>query len=85
MTLFSGDLLKRNRMHAGFSAQALADAIGCTRNTICNYESGWSEPTSSRLFHISETLGVPFMEFFTYPPRPAIAIDCHTLPETFDE
>jgi transcriptional regulator with XRE-family HTH domain len=54
-----GDRIRRARARAGWSQQQLADAIGKSRLTIHNYESGKSAPGPVERAAIAEALHVP--------------------------
>ena len=42
----------------------LASILGVSRNTIANYESGKTEPTTGDLYQIANTLGCQITDFF---------------------
>lgn len=53
------DRLRKAREHAGLSQAELADAIGVSRNSISNYESGHTTPRVIVLNAWALTTGVP--------------------------
>lgn len=51
--------LEACRVNAKLKQQELADQIGVSRATICNWEKGKSSPKSVQLQKISKITGVP--------------------------
>src|SRR5262245_61298286 len=69
-----GASIRRQREAMGMTVAQLAEAIGVSRNTLTNYESGKTEPTASDLVQLSDALGCPVSELLgiekvTPPPR----------------
>lgn len=60
---------------AGWSQAELAAAVGVSRGTIANTESGVSIPRSDVLGRIAHALGVPVESLFTHAPEAARAVD----------
>ena len=64
----------RNRIRAlrfergEMTQQALADAIGLTRQTVIAIEQGRYSPSLEAAFMIARTLGVPLEDVFQYEP-----------------
>ncbi len=48
--------------------QALADAVGVTRQTIIAIEKGRYSPSLEVAFRMAETFGVPLEQVFQYRP-----------------
>ena len=56
--------------HGEMTQQALADAVGVTRQTILAIEQGKYSPTLEAAFRIAAVFGVPLEQVFQYdPPR----------------
>ncbi len=53
-----GDRIKEARKARGFTQKELADLIGTSKNTICNYEGGYREPDVVKINALSKALGV---------------------------
>lgn len=58
--------LKAARINAGLSQKEMAELLGISKNTVCNWENGDSEPNASQLRKISELSGIP-MDFIFVP------------------
>lgn len=58
------------RKSSDMSVKYLADAVGTHRNTIANYESGKTEPTSNNLVRIASSLGCTINDLLAVNPRP---------------
>lgn len=68
------EALKAARKRRGMSQEQLADAIGCTKDTISRWERGASSRVRSHLRQpLCHTLGVRW-EKLTEPPKPASGI-----------
>lgn len=52
--------------HGEMTQQALADAIGVTRQTIIAIEQGRYSPTLEAAFQIAAVFGVPIEQVFSY-------------------
>lgn len=52
-----GDNIKKARERVGLTAQSLALLLGVHRNTITNWESGKSEPTTSDISRLAKVTG----------------------------
>lgn len=59
--------LKRARLNRGWSMEELAEQIGCSKQTISNYENGKRNPDSQTLQKIGNILDLDFEYFFTRP------------------
>lgn len=53
-----GNKIRKSRDLAGFTQERLAEAIGVTRSSIAQYESGEKEPTIHHLADMAIALGV---------------------------
>lgn len=58
--------LEACRINAKLKQQELADELGVSRTTICNWEKGRTSPTSVQLQKISKITGVP-MDYIFLP------------------
>ncbi len=56
------------RVNAKLNQREMADFIGVDVSTICNWESGRSEPNVSQLRKISSVSGIP-MDFIFVPEQ----------------
>lgn len=64
-----GQRIRQRRMEVEKSQRQLGDAIGVKFQQIQKYESGKNRVSSSKLWEISQELGVPVSYFFeTSPP-----------------
>jgi transcriptional regulator with XRE-family HTH domain len=59
-----GNRLRTRRTLLGLSQMALADAIGLTFQQLQKYEKGANRITASRLYDLSQVLGVEIAYFF---------------------
>lgn len=57
--------LRKLRLQAGRTQEALAEQIGVTPQQIQNYESGSNKLNTDRLQQLSQALAVPVQCFFT--------------------
>ena len=62
--LHVGKRLRRRRRLLGLTQQQLADEVGVRFQQIQKYECGANRVSASRLFELSEALGVPVQYFF---------------------
>lgn len=56
--------MRQARLHAGYSQQQLADAVGATRQTIGLIEVGRYNPSLKLCTSICKTLGVTLNDLF---------------------
>lgn len=56
--------VQRERLRAGLSLTALADAAGVAKSTLSQLEAGKGNPSIETLWAIAAALGVPFAQFF---------------------
>jgi len=67
-----GSRVRLRRMLAGMSQEKLGESMGLTFQQIQKYEKGVNRIGASRLFRLSEVLGVPVQFFFEgMPPAEA--------------
>lgn len=59
--------LKRARLNRGWSMDELAEQIGCSKQTISNYENGKRNPDSQTLLKIGSIMDLDFEYFFKRP------------------
>lgn len=59
--------IKNLRHSMGLTQQEMADIIGVRKTTICNYESGYSQPTINTLKLLMEKFDLPSTYFFNDP------------------
>lgn len=64
LLVFSPERFRAARIAAGWSIQAVADAVGRRQETIIRYEYGRTEPRAGDLAYIAFLLGVNVMYFF---------------------
>lgn len=64
--------IQRQRKSVGMNASGLAAALKTHRNTIANWESGKSEPSSSELVRIANTLGCTLNDLMAVVPAPVV-------------
>jgi transcriptional regulator with XRE-family HTH domain len=57
-----GALIRESRERAGMSQEALAEALGVSRQAVSKWEMGAAVPTPENLKALSEVLGVSFIE-----------------------
>lgn len=62
--LHVGQRLRQRRCLLGMTQQRLADGVGIKFQQIQKYESGANRVSASRLWALSEALGVPVSHFF---------------------
>lgn len=67
-----GQSLKRHRMAAGFTQQALADRCNLSFQQIQKYESGKNRIAASRLVQFASVLNVPVSAFFNGGAAPVV-------------
>ena len=61
--------IKKLRKSAGLSQQALADAVGATRQTVLALEAARYSPSLELAFRIAHVLGRPVDEVFRFTPK----------------
>ena len=61
--------IKELRKSAGLSQQALADAVGATRQTVLALEAARYSPSLELAFRIAYVLGKPVDEVFRFTPK----------------
>ena len=61
--------IKELRKSAGLSQQALADAVGATRQTVLALEAARYSPSLELAFRIAHVLGRPVDEVFRFTPK----------------
>lgn len=64
-----GQRMRMRRTLVGMSQEKLGDAIGLTFQQIQKYERGTNRMGASRLYQMSQVLGVPVSYFFDDLPR----------------
>ncbi len=64
-----GRRIARARRNADLTAEALAAALGVTRPTIDNWESGRSEPDATQITEIAVACDVGYGFFFDAKPN----------------
>lgn len=62
-----GERIKDARFKAGLTQAQLGDAIGVSRQAICNYETGDASPSDELKIKIAEVLNVNLVETFFAP------------------
>jgi transcriptional regulator with XRE-family HTH domain len=83
--VYVGQRLRTRRTLLGLSQMTLADAIGLTFQQLQKYEKGANRITASRLYDLSQVLGVDVAYFFedmdmgTRTASPAQASSCKDL------
>ncbi|RJP23258.1 MAG: ImmA/IrrE family metallo-endopeptidase [Candidatus Omnitrophota bacterium] len=63
-TVDVGEQIKHLRTAVRIQINQLANIVGISRNTITNYESGKTEPTTGDLYKIANALGCRITDFF---------------------
>ena len=58
------DRIKEARIYRGLAQKELADMVGVTKQSICNYEKNLNEPTTEVLIRLSEALRFPINFFY---------------------
>jgi len=66
-----GGRVRLRRMILGMSQEKLADSLGLTFQQIQKYEKGANRIGASRLYDLSQILGVPVQFFYDEVPEPA--------------
>ena len=61
--------IKELRKSAGLSQQALADAVGATRQTVLALEAARYSPSLELAFRIAHVLGKPVDNVFHFTPK----------------
>ena len=86
------DRLRAARKAKGMTQQALADAIGVKKSTVCGYEIGNSEPDMAKMVMIMNALDVDanflFQDDVAEATRPAFsnkALDLASMFDSLDE
>jgi transcriptional regulator with XRE-family HTH domain len=59
-----GSRIRLCRMNLGMGQKQLGAAIGLTHQQVQKYESGANRVSASKLYNLSQTLGVPVAYFF---------------------
>lgn len=54
----TGQKIKRLRLAAGYTQQAVADAVGVTVRTIISWEQGVRVPGGDKIARLAQALGV---------------------------
>ena len=75
-----GSIIKRARERIPMSAPQLADAVGRSRGTVNDWESGRSTPSLADLGPLCAALRVSPEVFVALPPMPADPLDEFLLP-----
>lgn len=58
------DRIREARIYRGFAQKELAEKVGITKQSVCNYEKGLNEPTTEVLIGLSEALRFPINFFY---------------------
>ncbi|AWK87998.1 helix-turn-helix domain-containing protein [Azospirillum thermophilum] len=69
-----GARLRLRRTLLGLSQEKLGEAVGITFQQLQKYERGSNRISASRLFNLSQVLGVPVSYFFDDMPAPGNVI-----------
>jgi transcriptional regulator with XRE-family HTH domain len=69
-----GRRLRAQRVALGLSQEALGQRLGLTFQQVQKYELGLNRVSASRLYQLSEELGVPISWFFEEITRPTAAV-----------
>jgi putative transcriptional regulator len=69
-SLISNDIRRLRFEHNEMTQQALADAIGLTRQTVIAIEKNRYSPSLEAAFKIAEVFGVSLDKVFQYKARP---------------
>lgn len=67
-----GQRLRLRRTLLGLSQETLGEAVGITFQQLQKYERGANRISASRLFNLSQVLGVPVTFFFEDLPAPGV-------------
>jgi len=68
-----GSRVRMRRMLINMSQEKLGEKLGLTFQQVQKYEKGSNRISASRLFQISQILGVPVQFFFEDLPRQAVS------------
>lgn len=66
--------VQRERLRAGLSLSALAEAAGVAKSTLSQLEARKGNPSIETLWAIATALGVPFAQFFEVSTPEAVVI-----------
>ncbi len=82
-----GARLRLRRTLLGLSQEKLGEAVGITFQQLQKYERGSNRISASRLYNLSQVLGVPVSYFFDDMPSPdsAVTKSLTALPSETDE
>ncbi|RJF85029.1 XRE family transcriptional regulator [Azospirillum cavernae] len=82
-----GARLRLRRTLLGLSQEKLGEAVGITFQQLQKYERGSNRISASRLYNLSQVLGVPVSYFFDDMPSPdsAVTESLTALPSETDE
>jgi putative transcriptional regulator len=69
-SLISNEIRRLRFEHGEMTQQALADAIGLTRQTVIAIEKNRYSPSLEAAFKIAEVFGVSLNEVFQYKAKP---------------
>jgi transcriptional regulator with XRE-family HTH domain len=61
---FAPSRLREARKRKGLSQRALARALGISESRLCNWESGYAQPSAEHLYVLCKVLGCGFEELF---------------------
>lgn len=70
-----GQKLRLRRTLLGLSQEKLGEAVGITFQQLQKYERGANRISASRLFNLSQVLGVPVTYFFEDLPPPGDTLE----------
>ena len=59
-----GEVIAKYRTKNDLNQQKLADMLGATKNTVCNWEKGKSFPDAKAITNLVNLLGIPIHELF---------------------
>jgi putative transcriptional regulator len=62
----SNEIRQLRFAHGEMTQQALADRVGCSRQTIVLLEQGRYSPSLALAFRIAKTFGLPVDDVFTF-------------------
>ncbi len=81
-----GARLRLRRTLLGLSQEKLGEAVGITFQQLQKYERGSNRISASRLFNLSQVLGVPVSYFFEeLPPADAVLVEDEPAASETDE
>lgn len=63
-----GENVRRHRLAAGLSQEAVAERMGVDRAYVSSLELGKRNPTAITLWHAALALGIPIAELFEEVP-----------------